>query len=187
MDINNNAFEPESNQASESELASPLGLATRVESLLKMPQSLCKQRGICCKVATFKGSLSYEEILEKAKDPDAENHEMARDFASIFEPYESQEAVREIADGFVDRVRSVAASKDQDPDSVSFFKCKLVLDDGRCGVHEDRPVGCRMYPFPHKNTIYHPGCGFEKQGAQNWAEIETILTSLGIDPDNPAG
>jgi Fe-S-cluster containining protein len=165
-------------------LDSPLGLAREVSQLMKMPQHLCKQRGICCRVATFKGSLSFEDIQALAADPNASGHESARDFASVFLPYESQEAVREVASEFVDRVRTVAASKGQNPDQISFFKCKYVLDDGRCGVHEDRPVGCRVYPFPHKNTIYHPGCGFEAQGAENWRRIEGILQSLGMNTED---
>ncbi len=150
---------------------------------MKMPQHLCKQRGICCRVATFKGSLSYAQILALAANPEADGHESARDFASVFLPYDSQAQVRTLASEFVDRVRDFAQSKGQDPDQVSFFKCKYVLEDGRCGVHEDRPVGCRVYPFPHKSTIYHPGCGFEQQGAQNWARIEEILAVLGISGD----
>src|SRR3712207_4201060 len=98
------------------DINSPLGLAREVEGLLKMPQHLCKQRGICCKVATFKGSLSFDDIKALAADPDAEGHEQARDFASIFQPFNSQSEVREIADEFVDRVRAFAASKGQDPD-----------------------------------------------------------------------
>lgn len=164
-------------------MESPLGLAREVEQLMKMPQHLCKQRGICCKVATFKGSLSYQDIQALATDPQAQGHESARDFASVFQPYASQAEVREIAAEFVDRVRSVAEGKGQNPDQISFFKCKYVLDDGRCGVHEDRPVGCRVYPFPHKNTIYHPGCGFEQQGKQNWGRIQEILDTLGISAD----
>lgn len=160
--------------------SSPLGLASQVEQLMKLPQHLCKQRGQCCRVATFKGSLSYADILALAADPSAEGHESARDFASVFMPYQSQDQVLEIAPEFVERVRSVASAKGQDPDQVSFFQCKYVLEDGRCGVHEDRPVGCRVYPFPHRNTIYHPGCGFEQQGQQNWEKIEAILTQLGI-------
>lgn len=162
------------------QVESPLGFAREVEQLMKMPQHLCKQRGICCRVATFKGSLSYRHILALAANPEAEGHESARDFSSVFLPYDSQAQVREIASEFVDRVRAVAEGKGQNPDEISFFKCKYVLDDGRCGVHEDRPVGCRVYPFPHKSTIYHPGCGFEKQGGQNWARIQEILEILGI-------
>ncbi len=163
-----------------SALPSPLGLARQVEQLMKLPQHLCKQRGQCCRVATFKGSLSYEDILALAANPEAEGHESARDFASVFLPYESQAQVSEIAGEFVDKVRTIAQSKGQDPDQITFFKCKYVLADGRCGVHEDRPVGCRMYPFPHKNTIYHPGCGFEQQGQENWAKIDAILSQLGL-------
>jgi Fe-S-cluster containining protein len=164
-------------------LESPLGLAKEVEQLMKLPQHLCKQRGICCRVATFKGSLSHSHILALAENPEAAGHESARDFASVFLPYPSQAHVRELASEFVDRVRTSAESKGQDPDQISFFKCKYVLDDGRCGVHEDRPVGCRVYPFPHKSTIYHPGCGFEQQGGENWGRIQEILDVLGISGD----
>jgi Fe-S-cluster containining protein len=174
---------PPSPSENPNELPSPLGLAREVERLMKLPQHLCKQRGICCKIATFKGSLNFEDIKALAADPTAPGHESARDFASIFLPYESQAEVRAMADEFVERVRAMAERKGQDPDQVSFFKCKYVLEDGRCGVHEDRPLGCRVYPFPHKSTIYHPGCGFEQQGMQNWSRIETIMRSLGMSPD----
>ena len=175
--------DPVTPNANNNSLPSPLGLAREVERLLKMPQHLCKQRGICCKVATFKGSLSFEEIQALAADPTATGHESARDFAAIFLPYASQVEVRKIANDFVDRVRHVVEKRGDDPDKISFFHCKYVLEDGRCGVHEDRPVGCRMYPFPHKNTIYHPGCGFEQQGGQNWSQIEKILETLGISSE----
>lgn len=165
---------------------SPLGLAKEVEQLLKMPQSLCKQRGICCKVATFKGSLSLDEIRALGES-DASDAEHARVFASIFEPYSSQDATRQVADEFVDRIREKAAAKGQDPDKITFFQCRFVLEDGRCGVHEDRPLGCRAYPFPHKNTVYHPGCGFEDQSRKNWARIEEIMDTLGMDPDEVFG
>ena len=59
-----------SEQANESGNATPLGLAAEVERLLKMPEHLCKPRGICCRVATFKGSLSHTELLALAENPD---------------------------------------------------------------------------------------------------------------------
>lgn len=160
-----------------------LGLAQEVEQLMKMPQHLCKQRGICCRIATFKGSLSFKDIQLLAEDTSDARNESARDFAAIFLPYSSQAEVRALAPEFVDRVRDVAGQKGQNPDEVTFFYCKYVLEDGRCGVHEDRPVGCRVYPFPHKSTIYHPGCGFEEQGQKNWSRIEAIMQSLGMSSD----
>jgi Fe-S-cluster containining protein len=173
-----------SDQQKTNEPDSPLGYAREVSRLMKMPQHLCKQRGTCCRVATFKGSLSMQEIQALAADTEAQGSESARDFASVFTPYPSQAAVREIADEFVNRVRDFAVQKGQNPDQVTFFKCKYVLEDGRCGVHEDRPVGCRVYPFPHKNTIYHPGCGFEQQGTLNWTRIAAILQELGMNPES---
>ena len=160
--------------------ASPQGLAEAVKQLMKMPGHLCKQRGNCCRLATFKGSLTHAEILALAADPQRPGHEAARDFASLFVPVESQAQVQAMDAGFLDRVREASRDHDQDPDAVTFFSCKYVQADGRCGVHEDRPTGCRFYPFPHKNTIYHPGCGFEKMGTENWAQIENILDTLGI-------
>ncbi len=172
--------------SSDPSLGSPLGFAKEVESLLKMPQHLCKQRGICCKIATFKGSLSLEEIKALGETNEA-NAEHARVFASIFEAYDSQEAVRDIADEFVNRIRKRAEETGKNPDKISFFKCRFVLDDGRCGVHEDRPLGCRAYPFPHKNTVYHPGCGFEAQSHKNWERIETIMDTLGMKSEDVFG
>lgn len=174
-------LEEEYTEEAESSLPSPLGFAREVEALMKLPQHLCKQRGTCCRIATFKGSLSFDEIKALAADPTAQGHESARDFASVFIPYESQAQVQEMAGEFVERVRAVAERKGQDPDTITFFKCKFVLEDGRCGVHEDRPLGCRVYPFPHKSTIYHPGCGFEQQGVKNWERIVEIMQTLGMD------
>jgi Fe-S-cluster containining protein len=159
-------------------IQSPLNLAEQVNQLMKLPQHLCKQRGICCKVATFKGSLSYPEIEALAKTPASPDQKSAQDFISLFLPYQNQEEVSAISGEFVQRVRAMAGRKGQNPDEISFFKCKYVLDSGQCSVHEDRPLGCRMYPFPHENTLYHPGCGFEEQGKANWKQIELIIERL---------
>ena len=39
----------------------------RVKNLFKMPQSLCRQCGQCCRVVCFKGGLSYEELIDALK------------------------------------------------------------------------------------------------------------------------
>ncbi|MDX2084053.1 MAG: YkgJ family cysteine cluster protein [Candidatus Melainabacteria bacterium] len=162
---------------------SPLGLAKQVENLMKMPQRLCKQRGICCKVAPFKGLMQVDEIRALAQG-DTIEAEMARDFLALFLPYNSLDEVRAIAPEFVERVQAQAVKGGRHPENIGLFHCRFVQADGRCGVHEDRPVGCRMYPFPHKNTIYHPGCGFEQQGKENWDKIKQILASLGMSEDD---
>jgi Fe-S-cluster containining protein len=161
-------------------LASPMGLAVEVEQLMNMPPSLCKQRGICCQVAVFKGLRSHPELLAMRQQDDMDG-EMARDFASIFIPYATQAEVIAQAPVFVEAIRQTAIKQGQDPYTVGFYHCTYVQADGRCGVHEDRPIGCRKYPIPHHKTLYHPGCGYEATGKRNWARIEEILKQLGLE------
>ncbi len=151
----------------------------RVNNLLKLPQHLCNMCGNCCRMATFKGGLSYEEVLELANSKEAEESQVigARDFLAIFEPYESTEDAKKIGPEFVESVYETFGKDSK----VSFFHCKFlgqIGDKYGCLIHEDRPQLCRMYPIPHERTFYFPGCGFEKQGRKNWEEIKNILQSL---------
>jgi Fe-S-cluster containining protein len=157
---------------------SPLGYAKRVEQLMQLPGHLCKQRGICCQVATFKGLMHGAEILAVAANDTTILGEMAKDFLSIFEPYPNAETVIPLAPQFVDQVQTNAKAQGRHPDNVGYFKCRYVQADGRCGVHEDRPSGCRHYPIPHHKTLFHHGCGYQAQSMANWAEIESIMTTL---------
>jgi len=147
-------------------------LGQRVQSLMRLPQGLCKTRGNCCRVVTYKGSLGVEEISELACS-DSPQSENAQDFLTLFEPYASQDDAREIAPMFVEQVRQTASEEAQD--DISFFRCRFLGDTGQCRIWEDRPTGCRMYPFPHEKTIYHPGCGFAKAGHENVQKIQTII------------
>lgn len=137
---------------SEQSQESPLNLASQVESLLAMPSSLCNQCGWSCRLVTFKGLTSAEAVQNLAAS-EGEGAEQARDFLSLFTPYETQAEVKEMAPVFVERVRDVAVSKGLNPDETSFFKCRYLQPDSRCGVYEDRPEGCRRYPLAHPNTI----------------------------------
>ncbi len=160
-----------------------MGVADEVQRLMMLPQSLCKQRGCCCKAVTFKGSLSDEERAELAQHNSVEG-EHARVFGDLFNLYPTQADVPDEYAGFVERVRESAKNKGKNPDAVSLYSCKFVQDDGRCGVHEDRPTGCRAYPSVYKDALFHPGCGFETQARENWQKIETLIREkLGMDPD----
>ena len=150
------------------------GLGQKLQQLMKLPQSLCKTRGDCCRIATFKGSLSYEDLKNLAESADEENAANAREFLTLFEPYASQDEVRAIAPVFVERVLA-GTSDEAEKQRTAFFRCRFVGQDGRCQIHEDRPTGCRVYPFPHEKTIYHPGCGFEQRGMENWRKVQDII------------
>ncbi len=151
----------------------------RVNNLLKLPQHLCNMCGNCCRMATFKGGLSYEEVLELANSKDEDESQVvgAKDFLAIFQPYVSSEEAKKIAPEFTESVYEIFGKDSK----VGFFHCKFLGKMGEkygCLIHEDRPQLCRMYPIPHERTFYFPECGFKEQGRKNWEEIKNIISSL---------
>jgi Fe-S-cluster containining protein len=150
-------------------------IVKKVQELLKLPQNLCKMCGKCCQIATFKGGLSYQEVLNLANSTTDEQSQIdgARNFLTIFTPYESIEEAKKVAPEFVEEV----IQRFGEEAKTSFFYCKY-LKDNLCQIHEDRPLLCRMYPIPHERTLYNPECGFKEQGIKNWEEIAQILKEL---------
>ncbi|MDD3150825.1 MAG: YkgJ family cysteine cluster protein [Candidatus Gastranaerophilales bacterium] len=146
-----------------------------VEELLKLPQKLCKTCGMCCKIAIFKGELSYEEVKKLANSTTDEISQIdgARDFLSVFVPLDSIEDAKKINKSFVENILKTTKNS-----NISFFTCKFLDDNNRCKIHEDRPLFCRMYPIPHEKTIYFDDCGFKEKGIENWDKIKQILTDL---------
>lgn len=155
-------------------------IVKRVQELLKLPQELCNTCGKCCRIATFKGGLNYEQLVELSQSSPTNEDEAiqadgARDFLTIFVPYKSTAEAREFAPEFVEMTLRLFGKKD---DEMAFFYCRYLGDDNLCKIHEDRPHLCRMYPIPHERTLFNPGCGFEEQAKKNWAEIKEILKQL---------
>jgi Fe-S-cluster containining protein len=152
-----------------------MDLVKRVEELLKMPQELCNMCGLCCKIATFKGGMSIEEIKEIANDfSNPSQADGAKDFLTIFQPI-SQEKARQISETFVESLQERFPER---ADKIGFFECRFMKDGKLCMIHEDRPMLCRMYPIPHERTVYHASCGFKERGIQNWEEIKKIIITL---------
>lgn len=155
-------------------------IVKRVQELLKLPQELCNTCGKCCRIATFKGGLNYEQLLELSQslaqsEEEAVQIDGAKDFLTIFAPYESTAEARKFAPEFVDQTLELFGKKD---DEMSFFTCRYLGDDNLCKIHEDRPHLCRMYPIPHERTLFNPGCGFEQKSKENWKEIKEIVSQL---------
>ena len=156
-------------------------LEEQVQRLFTLPQHLCKQQGLCCRVAVFKGLASHKQLLALAQEPaDPELQAMARDFASIFIPHPSPAEAHALAPHFVEEVQTRAAAQGQAPDAVTFYHCRYVQEDNRCGVHEDRPSGCRAYPIPHSRSLFHKGCGYEAQAKSQLVELKNLLEPYGL-------
>lgn len=152
-----------------------MNYAEKVQELLKMPQELCNMCGLCCKLASFKGGMSVNEIKKIAQDySEPTQADGAKDFLTIFEHIPTEEAAN-ISNTFVEDVCKRFEDKQE---QASFFKCRFIAPDGRCAIHEDRPLLCRMYPIPHERTVYHKDCGFKERGEQNWQEIKNIILEL---------
>lgn len=149
--------------------------AKKIIELNKLPQKLCKMCGKCCTMVPFRGGLSYKEMLTLIENPETEPSllEGAKDFLTIFEPVYSHDDVKKIAPDFLEEVISKTENK-----NVSFFKCKYVGKNGGCLIHEDRPTGCRVYPFPHEKTFFFNDCGFKEQSLANLKQINTLIKEV---------
>lgn len=120
------------------------------------PQSLCHMCGKCCRVVTT--PTPYNKLKRMAFQGD----EGAKDFLSIFVPYESIEAAREVDAGVVDNILNLlkADNPDLKEDEMTFYCCKYLQDDNKCSNYENRPTLCRHFPSTPW-AIVPPGCGFE--------------------------
>lgn len=147
----------------------------KVQELLKLPQELCNTCGKCCRLASFKGGLNLEQIQELANSTTAEPSQIdgAKDFLTIFIPFDSTEDARKVDNEFIDTAISMTGNPD-----MSFFHCRFIDDNNLCMIHEDRPLLCRMYPIPYSKTIYFNDCGFKEKGIENWKKIEEIILNL---------
>ncbi|MDD3420217.1 MAG: YkgJ family cysteine cluster protein [Candidatus Gastranaerophilales bacterium] len=154
-------------------------ITKRVEELMKLPQSLCNGCGKCC-YAIFRGGMLYEEVLALAtrlpvNEEEAKMTEGAKDFLTVFEPYETTEVMKKYNEEFVTKTLEHFGKKENE---VTYFKCRYLDSQNHCTIHEDRPNFCRMYPIPSPRTYFNPGCGYKEQAEKNWAEIQSIIDRL---------
>ena len=123
--------------------------------LANRPQSLCKMCGKCCRVAT--SSVPYEQICALAKNGDR----YAKEFLSIFVPYDSIEDARNVHAEIVDNIINLkSADIDFRKDELTFYYCKYIGEDNLCKNYENRPTLCKHCPSTPW-SIVPPGCGFE--------------------------
>lgn len=123
--------------------------------LAKRPQHLCHMCGKCCRVVTT--SLSYAELKQMEQDGD----KGAVDFLSLFVPYDSIEAARNVDAGVVDNIINRLKSDGSfDENEITFYGCKYLQDNNLCSRYETRLDLCKHCPSTPW-SIVPPGCGFE--------------------------
>ena len=130
------------------------------EKELGIPLPQCCSNGDCCKGAS--PSTPFFKLIERATQGD----EFARNFFSIMIPYSSQDEARKVVPGLVERTLKAAIKSEEFPSpgqDVVFYRCRYLLSNNLCGVHEDRPQFCRDYPDT-PFVVMAPGCAFEPWG-----------------------
>lgn len=122
-----------------------------------IPYPKCKMTGQCCKCAS--PSTSAVELLKKA----SKNNEFAREFFSIFTPYNSIEEAKAENTVWVERCIELCRKPDSkvSENDLFFYHCIYVSEDNKCLVWEDRPQLCRDYPGS-PFLLMAPGCAYEE-------------------------
>ena len=121
----------------------------------------CVGCATCCNLAC--SEFSPEELKQKAKNGD----NFAKQFLSVFIPYNSKEEARKVYPEYIELLEK---NKEYD---VYFYHCPKLTEDKRCSDYENRPQICRDFP-DNPLSILPDTCGYKK-----WKEeVEPIALML---------
>lgn len=127
----------------------------------------CHMCGMCCRMASH--DASYEELQARAATGD----DFARQFTSIFLPYESRKVARRKAPEVVEAVLAEAGEESEGEERIFFYHCPYLGEDNRCSVYgtDKRPAICASYPETPLSFVY------EKCAWKPWKD-ETHIDTL---------
>lgn len=121
----------------------------------------CVGCATCCNLAC--SEFSPEELKQKAQNGD----NFAKQFLSIFVPYNSKEEARKVYPEYIELLEK---NKEYD---VYFYHCPKLTEDKRCSDYENRPQICRDFP-DNPLSILPEVCGYKK-----WKEeVEPVALML---------
>lgn len=122
---------------------------------------VCKGCATCCNLAC--SEYSYEELKKRAQNGD----NFAKQFTSIFVPYDSKDEARKIYPEYLNLLDSTL------DDDVYFYHCPKLTKDKKCSDYENRPDICKVFP-DNPLDILPESCGFYE-----WRqEVEPIAMML---------
>lgn len=121
----------------------------------------CKGCATCCNLAC--SEFSYEELQKRASEGD----NFAKQFTSIFVPYENKEDAKKVYPEYIKLL------DDNIESSVYFYHCPKLNDCKRCSDYENRPDICKAFP-DNPLDILPESCGFYE-----WRqEVEPVTMML---------
>lgn len=131
------------------------------EILAYRTQFKCVGCATCCNLAC--SEFSPAELKQKAENGD----NFAKQFLSVFIPYESKEEARKI---YPEYIQMLEENKE---DNVYFYHCPKLTEDKRCSDYENRPQICRDFP-DNPLSILPKSCGYKQ-----WKdEVEPVALML---------
>lgn len=136
----------------------------KVLAILKFREKFsCSRCALCCKFAS--SEFSYEELKTKAENGD----KFAKQFISVFVPYENIEEAYKIYPEYIELLKS----KYENMEEIHFYYCPKLSKENLCTDYENRPDVCRDFPN-NALTILPSSCGFNP-----WKdEVEIIALTL---------
>lgn len=121
----------------------------------------CVCCGTCCKLAC--SEFSPQQLKQKAQN----NDRFAKQFLSVFVPYDSKDEARNI---YPEYIKMLEENKE---DEVYFYHCPKLTDCDRCSDYENRPQICREFP-DNPLALLPKSCGYVK-----WKEeVESVALML---------
>ena len=118
------------------------------QEVLKLRENYsCKGCATCCNLAC--SEFSPEELRQRAENGD----NFAKQFTSIFVPYESREEARKIYPEYIKLLDETIEDK------VYFYHCPKLTDCKRCSDYGNRPKICRNFP-DNPLDILPKSCGY---------------------------
>jgi len=121
----------------------------------------CKGCATCCNLAC--SEYSPDELLKRAKNGD----NFAKQFTSIFVPYESKEEAYKIYPEYIEMLDK------NKKENVYFYHCPKLNECKRCSDYQNRPDICKIFP-DNPLDLLPESCGFYE-----WKkEVEPVAMML---------
>lgn len=136
----------------------------KIQELLKFRETFsCSRCALCCKFAC--SEFSPSELKIKSENGD----KFAKQFLSVFVPYENLEEASKIYPDYVELLKN----KYGNVDDVHFYYCPKLSNDNLCTDYDNRPDICKDFPN-NALAILPDSCGFKP-----WKdEVEIIALTL---------
>lgn len=121
------------------------------ELMEKKKNYSCNKCGNCCKLAV--SGYNPMQLKQRALRGD----KYAKEFSSIYVPYESEEMAEAICPEYYNKLKELMNPNER----LYFYYCSKLGADDLCSDYENRPDICRDYPFTPLKVL-PDGCGYSE-------------------------